>query len=179
MEVSGGIKRLNLKPQYTDLDWDAVERYYINSLANLNVPTELNLAVIDNFNHKLDLLKTEATMELAMVERAYEIYSNAVKNSEKEIFVIVKTEQLKNNNKTKLTAADIDGLTVKRIKDTNYENTKFNLYQIRDKAFSRFCFMKRVVECLKDKQQALITINTLFSIDNKYTNCYNPGSKKR
>lgn len=158
---------------YTEQQWQDRELHYTEALVNLVIPTQQDLNVIATFNANLDRIQTEALMEIALIERQYEKFNNLIKNAEKEIYIILKRNELQKDSKVKLTVADIDGLVVNHIKNNKVDGY-LNLYLIREKIFNRLSFMKRVVEILKDKQQALITVNLLFKVENDNIKINNP-----
>lgn len=161
---------------YTEEQWRNRELHYTEALVNLVVPTQQELNTIATFNATLDQIQTEALLEIALIERQYEKFNNLIKNAEKEIYIILKRDELKKDSKAKLTVADVDGLVVNHIKNNEVDGY-LNLYLIREKVFNRLAFMKRVVEILRDKQQALITVNLLFKVESDSTKINNPNTR--
>lgn len=161
---------------YTEEQWRNRELHYTEALVNLVVPTQQELNTIATFNAALDQIQTEALLEIALIERQYEKFNNLIKNAEKEIYIILKRDELKKDSKSKLTVADVDGLVVNHIKNNEVDGY-LNLYLIREKVFNRLAFMKRVVEILRDKQQALITVNLLFKVESDSIKINNPNTR--
>lgn len=161
---------------YTEEQWRNRELHYTEALVNLVVPTQQELNTIATFNAALDQIQTEALLEIALIERQYEKFNNLIKNAEKEIYIILKRDELKKDSKAKLTVADVDGLVVNHIKNNEVDGY-LNLYLIREKVFNRLAFMKRVVEILRDKQQALITVNLLFKVESDSIKINNPNTR--
>lgn len=156
----------DVKEQYSEQDWKLREKYYIDSVSLLVVPLQPESRVIGAFNTALDALKAEASLELAYTQRTLDTYTTIMKNAEKEIFVVLKRQQLGGGN-AKVTQDELKGLTVEYLKSNCINGLPENIYTIVGTISNRHTFISRVVEILKDKQQALVTLNLLLKIESK------------
>lgn len=153
----------NVKPAYSTKDWELREAYYIAEVSKLPIPEQPNTKDVLKFNHLLDSLMDESLMEQAYVERNFNHYNTLMKNAEKEIFSIIKQQELTAGSKA--TENDIKGLTVAHLKKNPLEPNKPDIYTIVLSAEKRHLFIERVVKILQEKKQAMVTVNTMLKIE--------------
>lgn len=152
--IQGFIELPPMKSKYTEADWSQREAEYIASINSLNIPADPTEVDILGFNAAIDSVYSVAKIEQATYSRLYDKMYQKRKNSETEVYLIVK-KQLPADKKA--TEAELKSMGVTFLGSNPVDGTKYSIYQMVDMALDRKTFMDAVVDILKQKSDKLIT----------------------
>lgn len=148
-----------MKDKYTPDEWQQREQEYMNSVNSINIPFEPDDVDLTNINAMIDQVYSIAKIETAIYTRLYEKFYRRRKNSETEVYVIVKRNIPKDahGNPQKKTEAEIKALGIEYLTTAKVDQTNYNIYQMLEMAEDRRVFMDAVIDILKQKSDKLIT----------------------
>lgn len=200
MAISG------VKQGYNAQEWAQREAYYIQELDKLEIPIDADIATIRRLSAEIDKLRGEASIELAFQTRKFESLERARKATEKELFLLLKSQKalpLKTidevNGAVAIAIKDIpaqDVLSGKgfqlslaslsnalnpvsqqtNISSTPASSNVVSLVTACLIAQERKIFMEHVLDILKDKASALITIEGGLKLEADVTSMANRGT---
>ena len=157
-----GFKQMTaMKPSYNTQQWEDREKEYIEAINSIIIPYEPDDVDITAINAAIDQIYTIAKIEQAIYSRQYDKQYQIRKNSETEVYMIIKNNPPldANGNPLKMTEAEMKARGVQFL-NTNpapNQNTKYNVFQLESMAADRKTFMDSVVDILKSKSEKMIT----------------------
>lgn len=162
----------NAKIKYTKDEWAQREQDYINAVGSIVIPAEPDPSDITAINSMIDQINTIARMEYATYKRLYEKFNRRRKNSEIEVYMIVKNNLPKdaNGNPEKKTEAEIKALGMSYLNNTpdkDFGGGTYSIYQLLDMAEERYVFMDTLVRLLDDKAGIMITDSGAMKLEGK------------
>ena len=143
-----------MKSQYKASEWAQREEEYIKCIQGLEIPFEPDEKDICMINAAIDQIYSIAKIEQAVYSRLYEKMYQRRKNSEAEVYLIVK-RNIPAGQKT--TEAEMKAAGIEYLNTHKVDNTNFTIYQMVDMALDRKTFMDGVVDILKTKSDKMIT----------------------
>ena len=152
---------LNPKRNYTDDEWNDREDIYIAECNKIMIdgssltPNDVSVAA-----GRIALLLTPLRIDNVFAQQALEKYSNQLKIQEKILY-----NKVKANVTVKLTVDEIKGSVTQSIVDNPYNGTKYNLYELVERANHRVIFTNGIIETLKDKKDLLITHSGILKLE--------------
>lgn len=151
-----------MKAKYTQDEWSQREQEYIDSVGSIVIPDEPNPRDILSINAMIDSINTIARIEHATYKRLFEKFSRRRKNSETEVYVIVKNNLPVdvNGNVEKKTESEMKSLGTRYLTttpDKDFGSGVYTIYQLVDMAEERYIFMDAVIRLLDDKAGIMIT----------------------
>lgn len=161
-----------IKKEYTTQEWVEREEYYIDTLSNLTIPEMPTSKEILSLTSKLDKLYTEASFEMALLKRKESRISLDLKNSEAEMFNVLKQQQLTAG--VKVTEADIKGLVKTYLAQNALPGYSNDIYTMLKAVMERLVFAEQVVRIIAEKKAGIISATAMLKIENSLT-----GAKER
>lgn len=148
-----------MKQKYTPAEWAQREQEYIDSINSIVIPYEPDDADITSINAMIDSVYTIAKIEQAIYTRLYDRNYQRRKNSETEVYLIVKRNLPvdTNGNPIKATETELKARGVEFLNQNKVDGSNYNIYQLESLAADRKVFMDGVVDILKSKSDKLIT----------------------
>lgn len=149
-----------MKSKYTPQEWTAREQEYAQSVNSISIPGNPDTKDIMNLNSAIDQVYTIAKIECAVYERLYDKFDRKRKNSEIEVYTIIKSNLPKdaNGNPEKKTETEMKALGMTYLNNTPVDaNNGYTIYNLLEMAEDRYVYMKAIVDLLKDKSDKLIT----------------------
>ena len=148
-----------MKDKYSTSEWELRESEYIASINSISIPTEPDDKDITSLNSFIDSVYTVAKIEQAIYSRRYDRNYQRRKNSETEVYVIIKDGNMPdaNGNKAKMTEAEIKAKGVQYLRNSAVTGTSLNVYELESMTADRKIFMDSVVDILRSKSDKLIT----------------------
>ena len=143
-----------MKSQYKNSEWAQREEEYVKCIQSLEIPFEPDDKDICALNAAIDQVYSIAKIEQAIYTRLYDKMYQRRKNSETEVYLIVKRGIQAGQ---KVTEAEMKGLGVEYLTTNTVDNSSYNIYQMVDMALGRKTFMDSVVDILKTKSDKMIT----------------------
>lgn len=147
---------------YTDAQWSQREEEYKRSVNSISIPFEPDDIDITSINAMIDQVYTIAKIECAIYDRLCEKLNRQRKNSETEVYLIVKRSLPvdANGNPEKRTETEMKALGAEFLTThvaQGYGTTNLTIYQLLDMAENRKVFMEAIVDILSKKSDKLIT----------------------
>lgn len=154
--------------------------FYISQLSNITISSSPTVQEVNENNSKLDGLYTQAMFDHALIKRKEVAITIDLKNSEAELFNVIKKQQLANDPTTKLTENDVKGLVKTYLLNNCIGDHKLPIYVLLKAISSRLIFIDRVVDIIEQKKASLVTANGMLKLeksfsgtkDNHNVNCY-------
>lgn len=143
-----------MKSKYKNSEWQQREDEYIQCINSIVVPFDPDEKDICALNAAIDQVYTIAKIEQAIYSRLYDQMYQRRKNSETEVYLIVK-RNIPVGQKT--TEAELKAMGVEYLTTTKVDNSNFTIYEMVDMALNRKTFMDGVVDILKTKSDKMIT----------------------
>lgn len=160
----------NVKPQYTQKEWESREQYYIDKCSKINIPQQVDGRMIMSFTSIIDDLLSEALIEQAYMKKTLGSLKNKLMLAEKEMHLAIKERNFKENGldgipSNKVTSDDIKSHITQYLKYTPLDNMPDNIYNIVFKAEARCTFIDAIVRVLSEKKSALIADNAILKLE--------------
>jgi len=158
--------------KYTPQEWAAREYEYAMSVNSISIPSNPDTKDIMNLNSMIDQVYSIAKIECAIYERLYDKFDRRRKNSEIEVYTIVK-QMLPvdaNGNPEKKTETEMKALGMHYLNNTPVDKTgqsTYTIYQLLEMAEERYVYMKAIIDLLKDKSDKLITDTGSLKMETK------------
>lgn len=145
--------------KYTDLEWTQREEQYKNSVSSIVLPFEPDDVDINAINAMIDQVYTIAKIEYAIYDRLFEKLTRQKKNSETEVYLIIKRGLPvdANGNPEKRTETEMKALGANFLLNHIVDGTSYTIYQLLDMAETRKVFMEAIIDILNKKSDKLIT----------------------
>lgn len=150
-----------MKQKYSKKDWADREAEYISVIQSLEIPYEPNEKDITIVNAAIDQVYSIAKIEQAIYTRMYDKLYQKRKNSESEVYLIVKRGIQPGQ---KVTESEMKALGVEYLINTKVDSGAYTIYELVDMALERKAFMDGVVDILKSKSDKMITASGALKI---------------
>lgn len=150
-----------MKSKYTKKEWSDREAEYVAVIQSLEIPYEPNDKDITMVNAAIDQVYSIAKVEQAIYARMYDKMYQKRKNSEAEVYLIVKRNVVAGQ---KTTESEMKALGVEYLNTTKVDNGNYTIYELVDLALDRKTFMDSVVDILKSKSDKMITASGALKI---------------
>lgn len=158
-----------MKSKYTPQEWTAREQEYAQSVNSIAIPPNPDTKDIMSLNSAIDQVYSIAKIECAIYERLYDKYDRRRKNSEIEVYSIVKKNLPvdANGNPEKKTETEMKSMGMIYLNNTTVDGTQYTVYHLLEMAEERYIYMKAIVDLLKDKSDKLITDTGSLKMETK------------
>lgn len=151
-----------MRSKYTPQEWSAREQEYMVSVNSISIPGTPDTKDIMNLNSAIDQVYTVAKVECAVYERLFDKFDRRRKNSEIEVYTIIKSGLPKdaNGNPEKKTETEMKAMGMVYLNNKPADqnaSSGYTIYNLLEMAEERYIYMKAIVDLLKDKSDKLIT----------------------
>jgi hypothetical protein len=181
---------MNVKESYTPTEWKQRETYYAEKVSSIDLPDNITTSGIKKYGSMIDSLLGESTLELAFCKRKFESMDRMRKLTEKQLFFYIKQNGATFGVKT---VNEIDGAVALAmsilpandvLQGIGWNNNQQRIEQILTNSVvdhpatkgpmiinaittteQRLIFIQSIVEILKDKQGALITLEGALKLE--------------
>ena len=155
-----------IRRTYSINQWTAKEDWYTNQCLAIQINDSPTPAEIQMIAARIDALLSMARIDYAYVNQMYDKYTMQLKIEEKEKFVNLKLNPPSTYANMKLTVDEMKGVVASVVKNTPWNNTSYNLYQLVEMSSGRNIFMEGIIKLLQDKKDLLITHSGMLKIEN-------------
>lgn len=164
---------------YSMSEWQQKEDWYVQETGKLQFSISPTPAEVQQIAIAIDGILSVARIDHAYVTQMYDKYSMQRKIEETRQYVSLKQQPPAQFSNMKLTVDEMKGVVAYVIKNTPWDNTSLNLYDLVQIFSSRHIFMEGVIKLLQDKKDLLITHSGILKIENSLGGMQSsvPGAK--
>lgn len=161
---------MSIKKNYTTEEWNKKSDSYTQAVQMLKLPEIPGTKEIMTLESRIDQVLAEAMLDRAYIKTSFDKIDNELKLREKELSFQIRMnpEMVTDEPLTKPTEKMIDGLVVRYLTTTEYENTKMTIYQMKRLYAERFNFIEEVVRILHDKKTAIEIMARMLKIESNF-----------
>jgi hypothetical protein len=155
-------EEIDVRKPMRNKDWERIEDWYVAQVNAIEIPEDLDPAILLQLNAKIAKLYTKARFDYAYLKRQYEKIKRQIKRAEKQAYMAVK--DIGKNDKER------EGLVNKYLEDNKVFGYPITIYDALDKIEERTFFMEAVMDDINSKAGRLITANGGLKLDLELSN---------